>query len=463
MAGIGFRIQRIMASKSYGSLAAAYGYSAIIASGPWMLSMFSLMGIALFMTANAGNQTDAKNFVDIFCTVTTYVYASTIVLGGLIHLGISRYISDRLYASEMEEVLPAFLYSASMILILGVATGGAWFAFSGLSYVNAFCGFLMFQSISLTWLCMVFLSAAKGYVQIVWGFLGANAFGIILAVAGYSFFSLTGAFAGYSFGQLVLAAWLSLRIFREFPSYNPCSHGVLAFLWEYRLLACIGFLFNLGIWIDKFIVWHSPLGREVTGWFRCSDVYDSCLFFAYLTTIPAMSIFLMTIETSFYKNYSIYFNAVTCGGDFAAIEYGKEKIRDSLKDSIAHILRTQGAITLLLIVMTPLFAHLLGLPSINVPTLRWAIMAAFLQSLLLFLLIFFLYFDWQKKACFISWLFVLSNALLTWFTTLYGYELLGLGYLFSLLLCLGTGYAMFEHGLDNLEFETFAKQQMPAV
>lgn len=161
MAGIGFRLQRILASNSYGSLAAAYGYSAIIASGPWMLSMLSLVLIGLFMTTSSGWQTSTANPVNTFSAITTYAYAGSIILGGSIHLGISRYISDRLYASEIEEILPAFLYSAAIVMVLGLAFAGPWFAFSGLPVSMAFSAFLMFQSLSLTWLAMAFLSAAK--------------------------------------------------------------------------------------------------------------------------------------------------------------------------------------------------------------------------------------------------------------------------------------------------------------
>lgn len=460
MAGIGFRLQRILASNSYGSLAAAYGYSAIIASGPWMLSMLSLMGIGAFMAANSGAQGEAANPADIFGTVTTYVYAGSILLGGTIHQGVSRYISDRLYASEMEGILPAYLYSASIVMVLGLVCAGPWFVFSGLPAAEAFAAFLMFQSLSLTWLAMVFLSAAKGYGQIVGGFCGANAVGVILAVLGYRYFALTGVFAGYSLGQFLLAIWLSWRIFCEFPSYSPCERTLIAFLWKKRRLAVLGFVFNLGIWIDKFLVWHSPLGREVIGWFRCADTYDTCLFFAYLTTIPAMAIFLLRVETSFYKNYSVYFNAVTCGGDISAIEHGKEKISDSLKLSVERLLASQGIITLVLIVLAPWFAGFLGLSSADVPTLRWGLLAAFLQALLLFLLIFFLYFDWQIRALVLSTLFCCCNAAFTWLSIIQGEQYLGLGYLFALLLSLAAGVIMFERALDRLEFETFAKQQM---
>lgn len=462
MAGIGFRLQRLLASGNIGSMAAAYSYSAIIASGPWMFSMLSLVGIGLFMSGRSVPQNGPGIPIDIFCTVVTYAYAGSTLLGSLIYMGVSRYISDRLYAAQMEAILPAFLSSASLILLLGMASAGPWLAFSGLRPADAVLVFLMFQSLSIIWLAMTFLSAAKGYVQIVWGFCGASALGALLAILGYACLGLRGAFAGYAFGQLSLAIWLSWRIFREFPSYSPSDPALFSFLWKKRWLAAIGLLFNLGIWVDKFIVWGSDQGREVIGWFRCADVYDASLFFAYLTTIPAMAIFLIRIEASFYRNYSIYFNAVTCGGDLSAIEYGKRRIAASLKLSVERILMSQGVLTLFLIVVAPWLAAFLNLDSPDIATLRWALLAAFLQALLLFLLIFFLYFDWEARACLLSAIFCAANGALTWASLLQGDEYLGLGYLLALMLSLSIGAVMFESAFDNLEFETFAKQQIGA-
>lgn len=460
MAGIGFRLQKLLLSDNISSLAMAYGYSAIIASGPWMLSMLSLIGIGLFMTASPVSPGETDLPINIFCTVITYAYAGTNILGGLMHLGVSRYVADRLYSNEIDRILPAFLYSASAILLLGLGCAGSLLVFSGLPPAEAISVFIIFQSLSLTWLAMLFLSAAKGYGQIVWGFLGANVLGVILSIAGYGYYGLNGAFFGYALGQFSLAMWLSWRIFSEFPSYAPLNHELPAYLWKNRLLAATGFLFNLGIWIDKIIVWYSPEGREVTGLFRCSNVYDISLFFAYLTTIPAMSLFIIRVETSFYKNYSIYFNAVICGGALSAIERGKQKIVESLKLSVERILTTQGVFTLFLIVIAPWLADMFNLASSAVPILRWALLAAFLQVLLLFLFIFFLYFDWKIRAFALAAMFCGCNATFTWTSLAWGDEFLGLGYLFALLLTLCIGIIIFVQAMNNLEYETFAKQQM---
>ncbi len=62
----------------------------------------------------------------------------------------------------------------------------------------------MFQGLSIVWLCMVFLSAAKGYDAIVWGFFICNALGFGLSLAGLSYFGLDGMLWGYALGQMAL-------------------------------------------------------------------------------------------------------------------------------------------------------------------------------------------------------------------------------------------------------------------
>ncbi len=458
MAGIGFRLQKLLNSNSYSSLAAAYGYSAVVSSGPWMMSMASLVAIGFFISSDTSLFTANMQDAAHFRITVTYAYAGSLLLGGFAHLAVSRYISDLLYGARMEEVLPCFMRSAAAVLFAGLILSGIWFYSAGLEPAQATAAVVLFQSLSLIWLAMVFLSAAKGYDLIAWGFFFCNALGVALTLAGYHRLGLDGALWGYALGQFLLAVWLSLRIVREFPSYSPETNDVIRSLLDNRSLVGIGFIFNLGIWVDKFIIWYSPLGTKVFGWLHCAENYDTCLFFAYLTVVPAMTLFLIRVETSFYRAYSIYFNAVTCGGDLPAITDGKKRIRANVFLSAQRLAKSQGGLTLCLILAAPIIAPYLGIGSVVVPTLRLALLAAFLQCLLLFMMIFFLYFDWQRRGMLLALLFTTLNAAFTAATVLAGREYLGLGYLFANLISLVAGACMFTSSLERLEYETFAKQ-----
>ncbi len=74
------------------------------------------------------------------------------------------------------------------------------------------------------------------------------------------------------------------------------------------------------------------------------------------------------------------------------------------------------------------------------------------------MMIFFLYFDWQRRGMLLALLFTTLNAAFTAATVLAGREYLGLGYLFANLISLVAGACMFTSSLERLEYETFAKQ-----
>lgn len=47
MAGIGFQLKKILEERTLTSVAKTFGYSAILSSGPWVISMIIILGIGL--------------------------------------------------------------------------------------------------------------------------------------------------------------------------------------------------------------------------------------------------------------------------------------------------------------------------------------------------------------------------------------------------------------------------------
>ena len=86
-------------------------------------------------------------------------------------------------------------------------------------------------------------------------------------------------------------------------------------------LVAIGLLYNLGIWIDKFMFWYAPsTGQPVIGPLHASIIYDIPVFLAYLAIIPGMAGFLVRIETDFVEYYDAFYNAVRGGSSLEHIE-----------------------------------------------------------------------------------------------------------------------------------------------
>ena len=94
----------------------------------------------------------------------------------------------------------------------------------------------------------------------------------------------------------------------------------------YPSLMAIGLLYNLGIWVDKFMFWYFPdTSDAVIGHLQASVIYDLPVFLSYLSIIPGMAVFLVRFETDFVEWYDKFYNAVRDGGSLDYIEQMRDE------------------------------------------------------------------------------------------------------------------------------------------
>ena len=140
--------------------------------------------------------------------------------------------------------------------------------------------------LSASWIAVVLLSSLRDYRGVVLGFL----LGYSLSVGGALLLrplGLVGLLAGFLFGQVALLIAMVGLITRRFPSKTLVSFEFLDRRRAYFTLAATGFLYNLGIWIDKLLFWFTPSTSEpVLGPLRASIIYDIPIFLAYCRSCP---------------------------------------------------------------------------------------------------------------------------------------------------------------------------------
>ena len=176
--------------------------------------------------------------------------------------------------------------------------------------------------LSASWIAVVLLSSLRDYRGVVLGFL----LGYSLSVGGALLLrplGLVGLLAGFLFGQVALLIAMVGLITRRFPSKTLVSFEFLDRRRAYFTLAATGFLYNLGIWIDKLLFWFTPSTSEpVLGPLRASIIYDIPIFLAYLSIVPGMAVFLVRVETAFAEQYDGFFAAVRDGEPLATSAAG---------------------------------------------------------------------------------------------------------------------------------------------
>ncbi|KJJ83871.1 transmembrane protein [Candidatus Omnitrophus magneticus] len=457
MAGIGFKIEKILKEDSFLSVVKAHIYSSFISSGPWILSIITIFCLNYFSPCNIDSFEMAY-----FKTSIIYIFALSLIVTGAFYLSLSRYMSDKLYKKDEEALIPIF--NSASILLLSIQSVLGWFIFyrSSLNFYSGTLSVMIYLAVSMLWLIMLFLSTLKDYKIItIFYFIGT----VITIFSAYPLgekFGLNGYFASYFLGQFFIVVLLAGRIFIEFKSEEIIDKELLKCLINKKTLVLTGIFYNLAVWIDKIIFWVSAKSIHISGILRFSPEYDSAVFLAYITLLPSFSIFLMHVETSFYRSYKRFYDKVLGKAVYRDIQLAKSGIAHSLRESVNSLLASQGVITLLFITFAPSIAELLKLKSVSIPIFRITTLGAFAHSLLLSLIIIILYFDFQKLALGVTILFLATNALFTFISASFDVPYFGYGYFFSTVITLITAFYMFDFKLNRLEYLTFTSQPLGA-
>jgi uncharacterized membrane protein len=262
---------------------------------------------------------------------------------------------------------------------------------------------------------------------------------------------------GYTLGQIGLLAILSSRIIIEFPIGDLINWNCFKYLYQHPILLFIGFFYNGAIWVDKVVFWIYK-GEKVHDGLWASSFYETPSFLAFVTIVPTLSIFLVRVETSFYRAYRTYYNKVVHKFPLSEILKEKKNINSSLRLSFYRLMVYQGSITTVTLIMSPSIIEYLKMESFQLAVLRITTLGAFVHALLMVIMIIILYFDWKGVALQVNAIFFFSNLGLTWFFIDWDLSWQGYGYFFSCLITLCYAVMMFFRRWENLEYITFTSQ-----
>ena len=457
MAGIGFELRHMLRKNTLLSLVQAYAYAGVIGSGPWVLSIVGILLVGIFSASVVVPAT----LVTQFQTSVTYLVACSLIYTGLVQLAFTRFISDRLFEKRKDMVLPN-LHGLLVLVLLGaclLGTAALFIALPGLGLVYRLLMLAGFTLMCGVWVLTVLLSGMKRYKAIV--LLFGVSYGLIVVSALLMRpWGLEGLLGGFVLGNYVLLVGMWLLVVREF---NP-SGPIIAFDFArramlYPTLMAIGLLYNLGVWIDKFMFWYfPPTSDPIIGHLRASLIYDLPVFLAYLSIIPGMAVFLIRIETDFVEYYDKFYNAVRDGGSLDYIETMRDEMVHSIRLGLGEIAKIQALAVLITFVAGPSLLRALDISELYLPLLYIQVVGAGLQVGLMAILNVFFYLDQRRIVLFLCLEFVVLNVALTALSLWFGAALYGYGFTVAVLLTLSTGLYLLTRALNRLEYETFMLQ-----
>ena len=411
MAGIGFELKHLSRHQNVEGILRAYGFAAIISSGPWIISILALLILTYFLRPLLDKQA-----LDLFSASITHVYAFSLILVGPLQLVLTRHAADRFFTKSADSIFPACYGALALTAVLSLAVGG-WF------FHHALPGDFM-QQIAVTGLMVLvscifivsnYLNALQDYKSVVAGFAIGYTAACLFAWAGARWIGPQAVMPGFVSGHGLLLVWLIACLHREFGRPGPGARSAWDFLHYFRrfpALAFCGFFYSLGIWADKLVFWWFSTSRQQIvpgGLLYAAPQYDTAVYLSFLSIVPGMAVFFLKLETEFAGKYAAFFSAIEDRGPLSRIQSAKAEVIDTLRDGLAQLFKIQGLVTAFLVVFAHPIANAAGIGSIQTGIFQITLFGAFLLVGFLSLLTILFYFDDQRGVLLASLTFAALN------------------------------------------------------
>ena len=456
MAGIGFQLRRLTATRTFSGVLGAYASAAAISAGPWIISIIALMVLTwLLHRSLPGDQ------IRLFTASVTHVYAFALILTGPVQIILTRYTADRLSQKQPERVYPSFKGGVLVAALLAALAGGFFF-FRLVPAPKMFsvCAAALLVYVSCIFVASVYLSVLRRYHGIVVAFAAGYGFGVLASWQLALRYGVTGAMAGLLLGHLVLFGFLAICIRAELKSGGGSSFEFLRGFLKFPDLMLCGLFYNLGIWIDKFLFWWlSQSNVRVSGALFAAPDYDLAIYLSLLSIAPGMAVFILQVETDFSEKFHAYFDTVNQGGSLSEIIRARNRIIHSLRDGFHRLLKVQGVTTALLVIYADELTAWFHVSYIQIGIFRITLFGTFLLVMFLAMLTVLFYFNDRRGALICSLVFLLANGLLSTATVLQNEAWYGFGFVVAAGLALFIAAARVNLRLDNLEYHTFRIQE----
>ena len=455
MAGIGFTLRKLAARDDLFGVARAFTHAAFAAAGPWLFTVLAIAGITVLYS----EYYPAEQILN-FRVIVIYNFSFSLVLSAPIFMVITRYLADYIHFQDVTRT-PSILIGSLVLLIIIEAPIVGWFYFGYVEQLPLMLRLSAFANIFLitaVWLLGVYLTALKDYKTVTWSYLIGMIVAMVLGLVFKADYGDTGMLNGFSLGLALIVFTLAAKVFAEYPYKFGEPFSMMHYFRKYWELAVGGIFYNAAIWVDKWIMWFAPKSWVLPSKMRMYPDYDSAMFFAYLTIVPAMATFVFSVETNFFERYRRFYADILAHVPLKKIFQNHGRVMESVVQGGRNFIIIQGLITFLAVTMAPRIFDLLNINYTQIGIFRLGVLGAFFHVLALFGQIILSYFDYRRVVMWIQGFFLLSNAVLTLWIMLspnFGFPYYGYGYfLSSVFTFVVTAMVLFSH-IRELPYHAF--------
>ncbi|WP_426958254.1 exopolysaccharide Pel transporter PelG [Muricoccus radiodurans] len=440
MAGIGFVLRRLARRDDLSGGAQAYAAAVAVTSGPWLLTVAAILAVEWWSRVGL----DAAEIGADFRTILSYNFCFSLVLTSPFAMVASRIAADRIFAERVESLGGLFLHALTGALILQLPPAVVfWWLIAELPPALSAAAVANYASLVGLWTVVTFLSVLKDHRLA----LGAVALGMGVAAVGAVAGKMLGAAAplsAFTLGATVIVFVGGGRLLLEFPWVPTAWRATWNEARRFPDLAFIGLVSAAAPWADKWVMWLSPWAEVLPSGLHDFPDYDGAMFLAYLTMVPGIALFFVSVETEFFLLYRLYFDDLLGGASLSRIERSRRALVDGVVSSGVSLLLLQSLVAAVVILMGPALEALGVVSAAQYPIFRLGVLGALFHTLVLGLMIVLAYLDVRRSQLLVAGGFLLLNAAVPAVLLPMGEWLYGYGYfLASLGTALGAVAAVF--------------------
>ncbi|HVV53357.1 MAG TPA: exopolysaccharide Pel transporter PelG [Polyangia bacterium] len=445
MAGIGWKLQRMINRGSLAGTIGAYLTGVAVTSAPWLLTTAVLTSLRL-VARHSGTD---FSIVERFLTV---VYAITVIFSAPVHVVVSRYTADRLYDHHVEKIGGPLRLAMALTLLGFALTGVVVVALMRLPLAMAVVGAPLCAVVGAQWLMLSVGGGMTSPVIVLRAFAVGAPLGLFAAWALDNSFGLgaAGYLYGFTAGQLATLAILVQGVARAVPGEADESARLLPAFREYRLLALSALAYYVSIWADKIVVYLVKGGDAAT-------FYAAIAAVSWFSVIPAFAWIYVQIETSFYRRFRAFYADIEIGAPLKRLQQGAESISVEARRILRGAGVVQASASGIAIAAAPLVVHAVGLSPNATPLFRLNAIGAAAQMITLLEVLLLYYFDLRRDALVISTGLLAGEVALTLLAIALGWQPV-LGYLAACAATSAFGALLVRRRLSTLVLDTFASQ-----
>lgn len=409
MAGIGFELKKLFKDKSAFGYAKTYAYTAVVTVGPFLLAVLLLLVLQLLL--KEGEVPYAFRMV-YQCSIVYALVFSQILSSGFSMI-ITRFVADQLYAGQEEYILPSLHCMVVVALACGAPVAILFLWSSPLDFLLKALTYVLYLTMIVIWIQAVYLSALKDYRKILLAYAIGVGIAILagVVVVWQGVYLVEGMLGAACLGVGVIAMILQWQLQRFFPwrAQQVSYRQIMAAWLDYKELFGVNFFYTLGLFLPNFLFWFGRDSQLIAWTYRVAPEYDMATFFALLTVLPAMIMFVVATELSFYDKYIVYFQRIVGKGNFQEISEARKDMLQVLWSELRHLMEFQLCFSLLFLALGSYWLPKVGGSYRVIEIYTILVLAAYCISMMQSVLILLLYFEDRRGALLVTSLFAAGS------------------------------------------------------